>query len=52
MRKRQQMDLAWIGKAQHPMLDHMHILLISNLEQQFTQKAVEKQLFTIEWWLV
>jgi len=52
MRNRQQMDLAWIGKVQHPMLDHKHIMLDSNLEKQLTQKAVEKQLFTIEWRLV
>lgn len=46
------MVLAWIGKAQHLMLDHMQVVLISKLERQITETAVEKQLFTIEWWQV
>ena len=46
------MVLAWIGKAQHPMPDHMHIMLISNLEKQLMQQIEEKQLFFIEWELV
>ena len=46
------MALAWIGKAQHPMLDHMHIMLISNLEKQLMQQIGGKPLFVIEWELV
>lgn len=46
------MDLAWIGKAQHPMLDHKQIMLDSNLEKQLTQQIEEKKLFVIEWELV
>lgn len=46
------MEQAWIGKAQHPMLDHKHIMLISSLEKQLTQQIEEKQLFVIEWELV
>ena len=46
------MDLAWIDKAQHPMLDHKQIMLDSNLEKQLTQQVEVNKLFVIEWELV
>lgn len=46
------MELAWIDKAQHPVLYHKHSMLISNLEKQLMLHIEEKQLFVIEWELV